>query len=267
VVRMDRPRTEAPQTQVYFIKHGTGAFPALRLRTVNAGERASRSIVNRTTASWSIRIVTSLILSGSTYLLGFVYRPAARRSLGAARMCSPAVLSEQLVSVNDYGANWIVELAVTMPPREPASIGRLRASAAAGIRKRSIADSYLVRNPVGEYQVRCVRRRAGENPSQFRGSGKKVTLSSKKSTRRLRRARRRRIPPSRLRATACGRPPMSGRGRGQTTKWRYTTTHTYLARRRSNPQRRPVPLHGLVHVPQRRHARGRRARRPGAEAA
>ena len=35
-----------------------------RVRTVVRGERASRSIVNRTTASWSIWVVASLILAG-----------------------------------------------------------------------------------------------------------------------------------------------------------------------------------------------------------
>jgi hypothetical protein len=56
--------TEAPETQIYFINHRSGAFPALRLRTVVRGERASRSIVNRTTALWSIGMVASLILAG-----------------------------------------------------------------------------------------------------------------------------------------------------------------------------------------------------------
>ena len=65
---MDRPVTEAPQTQIYFTTHRSGAFLVLRLRTVVRGERASRSIVNRTTALWSIWIVASLILAG----LGFV---------------------------------------------------------------------------------------------------------------------------------------------------------------------------------------------------
>ena len=59
-----RPTTKAPETQIYFITHGSGAFPALRLRTVVRGERASRSIVNRTTASWSIWVVASLVLAG-----------------------------------------------------------------------------------------------------------------------------------------------------------------------------------------------------------
>ena len=49
-----RPTTKAPETRIYFINHRSGAFPVLRLRTVARGERASRSIVNRTTALWSI---------------------------------------------------------------------------------------------------------------------------------------------------------------------------------------------------------------------
>ena len=60
-----RPGTEAPETQIYFITHGSGAFLMLRLRTVVRGERASRSIVNRTTALWSIWVVASLIVAGS----------------------------------------------------------------------------------------------------------------------------------------------------------------------------------------------------------
>ena len=59
-----RPATEAPEKQIYFINHRSGAFLVLRLRTVVRGERASRSIVNRTTALWSIWVVTSLILAG-----------------------------------------------------------------------------------------------------------------------------------------------------------------------------------------------------------
>ena len=58
-----RPTTEAPETQIYFTTHRSGAFPVLRQRTVVRGERASRSIVNRTTASWSIWKVSSLILA------------------------------------------------------------------------------------------------------------------------------------------------------------------------------------------------------------
>ena len=61
---MARLVTEAPETQIYFINHRSGAFSALRLRTVVRGERASRSIVNRTTALRSIWVVASLILAG-----------------------------------------------------------------------------------------------------------------------------------------------------------------------------------------------------------
>jgi hypothetical protein len=58
------PTTKAPETQIYFIIHRSGAFPVLRLCTVVRGERASRSIVNRTTALWSTWMVASLILAG-----------------------------------------------------------------------------------------------------------------------------------------------------------------------------------------------------------
>ena len=61
--RMDRPTTEAPKTRIYFTTHRSEAFLVLRLRTVVRGERASRSIVNRTTALWSIWMVASLILA------------------------------------------------------------------------------------------------------------------------------------------------------------------------------------------------------------
>jgi hypothetical protein len=60
-----RPTTKAPEMQIYFINHRSGAFPVLRQRTVARGERASRSIVNRTTALWFIWMVASLILAGS----------------------------------------------------------------------------------------------------------------------------------------------------------------------------------------------------------
>ena len=59
-----RPVPEAPETQIYFTNHWSGLFPVLRLRTVVRGERASRSIVNRTTGLWSIWMVASLILAG-----------------------------------------------------------------------------------------------------------------------------------------------------------------------------------------------------------
>ena len=58
-----RPATEAPEKQIYFITHPPEAFPVPRVRTVVCGERASRSIVNRTTALWSIWVVASLILA------------------------------------------------------------------------------------------------------------------------------------------------------------------------------------------------------------
>jgi len=61
---MDRPRTEAPETQIYSITHRSGAFLEVRLRTVVRGERASRSIVNSTTAARSLGVVESLILAG-----------------------------------------------------------------------------------------------------------------------------------------------------------------------------------------------------------
>ena len=71
-VYMARPVTEAPETQIYFTNHRSGAFPGLRLRTVARGERASRSIVNRTTALWSIWMVASLILADPGLLPAFV---------------------------------------------------------------------------------------------------------------------------------------------------------------------------------------------------
>ena len=58
-----RTTTKAPETQIYFINHRSGAIPVPRVRTVVRGERASRSIVNRTTALWSIWVVASLILA------------------------------------------------------------------------------------------------------------------------------------------------------------------------------------------------------------
>ena len=59
-----RPTTKAPETQIYFTTHRSGANSVPRVRTVVRGERTSRSIVNRTTALWSIWVVTSLILAG-----------------------------------------------------------------------------------------------------------------------------------------------------------------------------------------------------------
>ena len=71
---MDHPSTEAPQTQIYFTNHGPGAFLEVRLRTVNAGERASRSFVNSTTAARSLGVVGSLILAGLGSGPVFVYK-------------------------------------------------------------------------------------------------------------------------------------------------------------------------------------------------
>ena len=59
-----RPGTEAPETQFYFITHGSGTFPVPRVRSVVRGERASRSIVNRTTVFWSIWMAVPRVLAG-----------------------------------------------------------------------------------------------------------------------------------------------------------------------------------------------------------
>ena len=58
-----RPTTEAPETQIYFINHRSGANSVPRVRTVVRGERASRSIVNGTTALWSTIITASPMLA------------------------------------------------------------------------------------------------------------------------------------------------------------------------------------------------------------
>ena len=67
-----RPTTKAPETQIYFTTHRSGANSVPSVRTVASGERASRSIVNRTTALWSIWMVASLILADSGIELVFV---------------------------------------------------------------------------------------------------------------------------------------------------------------------------------------------------
>ena len=78
-----RPTTEAPETQIYFITHRSGAFrcPAT---TVVRGERASRSIVNRTTALWSIWMVASLILAGLGLSRLYINARSRSRSYRAA---------------------------------------------------------------------------------------------------------------------------------------------------------------------------------------
>ena len=67
-----RTINKAHEKQIYFINHRYGAFPGLRLRTVGRGERASRPIVDRTTALWSTWMVSSLILAdlGLKYVFG-----------------------------------------------------------------------------------------------------------------------------------------------------------------------------------------------------
>ena len=73
-----RTTHEAPETQIYFINHRSGAIPVPRVRTVVRGERASRSIVNRTTALWSIWIVASLILADLGLVLIFTRTRGAK---------------------------------------------------------------------------------------------------------------------------------------------------------------------------------------------
>ena len=59
------PVTEAPETRIYCTNHRSGANSVPRVRTVVRGERARRSIVNRTTALWSIWKGSSLVLADS----------------------------------------------------------------------------------------------------------------------------------------------------------------------------------------------------------
>ena len=59
-----RSGTKAPETQIYCTIHRSGANSVPRVRTVVRRERSSWSIVNRTTALWSIWMVVSLILAG-----------------------------------------------------------------------------------------------------------------------------------------------------------------------------------------------------------
>ena len=65
------PVTEVPETRIYFTTHGSGANSVPRVRTVVRGERASRSIVNRTMPLWSIWMVASPILAGSGSETGY----------------------------------------------------------------------------------------------------------------------------------------------------------------------------------------------------
>ena len=92
-----RPVTEAPETQIYFINHRSGAFLVLRLRTVVRGERASRSIVNRTTALRSIWMVSSLILAGPGI------KPVSHER-GVAKSSFREALTEYMIALADVQA-------------------------------------------------------------------------------------------------------------------------------------------------------------------
>ena len=78
-----RPIPKAPETQIYFTTHRSGANSVPRVRTVVRGERASRSIVNRTTALWSIWVMASLTLA----CLGFaaIYMETHGREVDESR--------------------------------------------------------------------------------------------------------------------------------------------------------------------------------------
>ena len=93
-----RPATEAPETQIYFINHRSGAFPVPRVRTVVRGERASRSIVNRTTALRSIWMVSSLILAGPGI------KPVSHER-GVAKSLFREALTEPLIGLTVAEAN------------------------------------------------------------------------------------------------------------------------------------------------------------------
>ena len=56
----------------------------VRLRTVVRGERASRSIVNRTTAARSLGVVETLILAGPGSRPVFVYKRGGAKSRNRA---------------------------------------------------------------------------------------------------------------------------------------------------------------------------------------
>ena len=96
-----RPRTKAPETQIYFITHRSGAFPVPRVRTVVRGERASRSIVNRTTALWSIWMVSSLILADLGSELALDKRGVAKLPIRAARLGREPTISLILAKYAD----------------------------------------------------------------------------------------------------------------------------------------------------------------------
>jgi hypothetical protein len=91
------PRTKAPETQIYDINHRSGANSVPRVRTVVRGERASRSIVNRTTVLWSIWMVASLILAGSgSWSVWHKY--------GVANSTNREALTEYMIALADVRA-------------------------------------------------------------------------------------------------------------------------------------------------------------------
>ena len=90
------PITKAPETRIYFINDRSGAFRVLRLRTVVRGERASRSIVNRTTALWSIWMVVSLILAAFTYLPVYIYTRGIKVAESRGSYGSPQIAASPL---------------------------------------------------------------------------------------------------------------------------------------------------------------------------
>ena len=92
------PITKAPETRIYFINDRSGAFRVLRLRTVVRGERAGRSIVNRTTALRSIWMVSSLILAGPGI------KPVSHER-GVAKSSFREALTEPLIGLTVAEAN------------------------------------------------------------------------------------------------------------------------------------------------------------------
>ena len=74
----------------------------LCLRTAYCGDSASRSIVNRTTASRSTIIVGSRVPFWIIYLPCFLYCPLVQCLPGPARICSSAATFEQWVSATNY---------------------------------------------------------------------------------------------------------------------------------------------------------------------
>ena len=130
---MDRPATQAPEKQIYFINHRSGANSVPRLRTVVRGERASRSIVNRTTALWSIWKVSSLILAGLGFGPIFVQMRGtevaeswgSRGALNRAR-CRPGGLDGLYHQQTDKNEHKLGSCLVEFFSRPPSAGRRLR---------------------------------------------------------------------------------------------------------------------------------------------